>query len=115
MPSLRFLSELLFIHNLFYVDICNEKYKNIVIYTTHYIQIAIQMVFNKQICMLIYLNQNNGEKISYLKTNLNIKNINIKHLSKTNHLLTENPSTRKPGEKNPAFNPPSIVNPKQVI
>ena len=25
-------------------------------------QIAIQMVFNKQICMLIYANQNNGEK-----------------------------------------------------
>ena len=25
------------------------------IYTTHYVQIAIQMVFNKQICMLIYV------------------------------------------------------------
>ena len=33
-----------------------------VIYTTHYIQTAIQMVFNKQICMLIYVNQNNGGK-----------------------------------------------------
>ena len=33
-----------------------------VIYTFHYIQIAIQMVFNKQICMLIYVNQNNREK-----------------------------------------------------
>ena len=33
-----------------------------VIYPIHYIQIAIQMVFNKPICMLIYANQNNGEK-----------------------------------------------------
>ena len=32
------------------------------IYTTHYIKIAIQMVFNKQICMLIYINQNEWEK-----------------------------------------------------
>ena len=70
-----------------------------VIYTTHYIQIAKQMVFNKQICMLIYVNQNNGERINCLKTNLNIKNINIniKHLRKTNHPVT------------------FIVNPKQVI
>ena len=33
-----------------------------VIYTFHYIQLAIQMVFNKQICMLVYVNQNNREK-----------------------------------------------------
>ena len=71
------------------------------IYATHYVQIAIQMVFDKQICMLIYVNQNNGEKINYLKRNLNIKNINIniKHLRKTNLPLIENPSTRKPGKK----------------
>ena len=37
-------------------------YENIVIYTAHYIQTAIQMEFNKQICMLIYVNQNNGDK-----------------------------------------------------
>ena len=73
------------------------------IYTTHYIQIAIQIVFNKEICMLIYVNQDNGEKVNCLKTNENIKNIsiNIKHLRKTNRPLTENPSTRKPGEKKP--------------
>ena len=61
------------------------------------------MGFNKQICMLIYDKQNNGEKINCLKTNLNIKNINIniKHLRKTNRLLTENPSTKKPGGKKP--------------
>ena len=71
------------------------------IYATHYIQIAIQMVFDKQICMLIYVNQNNGEKINYLKRNLNIKNINIniKHLRKTNRPLIENPSIWKTGKK----------------
>ena len=57
------------------------------------------MLFNKQISMLIYVNQNNGKKINCLKTNLNIKNINIIYLRKTNCLLTENPSTRKPGKK----------------
>ena len=76
------------------------------IYTTHYIQIAIQMVFNKQICMLIYVNQNNGEKMNCLKRNLNITNIkiNIKHFInvKTNRPLIENPSTKKPGKKKPA-------------
>ena len=41
--------------------------------TTRYIQIAIQMAFNKQIFMLIYVNQNNGEnellknKLKYYK------------------------------------------------
>ena len=35
----------------------SNKKKKIVIYTTHYIQIAIQMVFNIQICMLIYVNE----------------------------------------------------------
>ena len=67
------------------------------------------MVFNKQICMLIYVNQNNGAKINCLKTNLNINNINIniKHLRKTNRSLT----MRKNLELHPAF----IVNPKQVI
>ena len=56
------------------------------VYTTHYMQIAIQIAFNKQICMLIYVNQNNREKMKFLKTNLNIKNINIniKHLRKIN-------------------------------
>ena len=36
--------------------------------------------------MLIYVNQNNREKMKFLKTNLNIKNINIniKHLRKIN-------------------------------
>ena len=69
-----------------------------VIYTTHCIQIAIQMVFNKQICMLIYINQSNGEKMNCSKRNLNIKNINInvKQLRKTNHSFT-----RKQGKKNP--------------
>ena len=37
------------------------KAKKIVIYTTHYIQIAVQMVSRKQICMLIYVNQKIGE------------------------------------------------------
>ena len=37
------------------------------IYTTNYIQRAMQIVFNKQICMLIYVNQNNGEKKNCLK------------------------------------------------
>ena len=71
------------------------------IHTTHYIQIAIQMIFNKEICMLIYFNQTNGGKMNCLKRNLNIKNINtnIKHLRKTNRMLIENPSTRKPGKK----------------
>ena len=75
------------------------------------------MVFNKQICMLICVNQNNGEKINCLKTNLNIKNVNInmKHLRKTNLPLMESPLTRKPGKKIPALHPASIVNPKQVI
>ena len=73
------------------------------IYTTHYIQIAIQMVFNKQICMLIYVNQDNGGKMNCLKRNLNNKhiNINIKHLRKTNLLLIENPFISKPGKKTP--------------
>ena len=73
------------------------------------------MVFHKQICMLIYINKNNGEKINFLKTNLNNKNINvnIKHLRNTNRPLTEKPSTRKPGEKIPALHPASIVSPKQ--
>ena len=64
-------------------------------------QIAIQMVFNKQICILIYVEPNYGEKMNCLKTNFDIKNlnVNIKHLRKTNHPLTENPSTRKPGKK----------------
>ena len=77
------------------------------------------MVFNKQICMLICVNQNNGEKINCLKTNLNIKNvnINIKHLRKTrtNRPLTENPSTRTACEINTHSTAASIVNPKQVI
>ena len=61
------------------------------------------MVFNKQICMLIYVNQNNGEKMNCLKRNLNNKhiNMNIKHLRKTNGPLIENPFTSKPGKKNP--------------
>ena len=59
------------------------------------------MVFNKQICMLIYVNQNNGEKMNCLKRNVNTKNINVKHLRKTNRSLIENPSTRKPGKKPP--------------
>ena len=59
---------LLFIYTLFYVDIYNKKHKT-VIYTTHYMQIAILIVFNKQICMLIYINQNSGEKVNCLKTN----------------------------------------------
>ena len=90
----------LFIYTLFYVDIYNKKHKNIVIYTTNYVQIAIQMVFNKQICMLIYVNQNNSEKMNRLKRNFNIKNINIKHLRITNYPLIENSSTRKPGKQN---------------
>ena len=73
------------------------------VYTTHYMQIAIQIVFNKQICMLIYVNQNNREKMKFLKTNLNIKNINIniKHLRKINRSPQKNSSTRKPGKKIP--------------
>ena len=51
----------LFTYTLFYVDIYNKKHKT-VIYTTHYIKIAIQMVFNKQIHMLVYVNQTNWEK-----------------------------------------------------
>ena len=86
-----------------------------VIYTTHIIQIAIQMVFNKQICMLIYVNQNNGEKLNCLKTNLNIENINInkKHLRKINHPLTENLSTWKPGEKTPHSSQHIFLTPKK--
>ena len=74
------------------------------------------MAFNKQTCMLIYANQNNGGKMTYLKRNLNIKNtnINIKHLRKTNRPLKENPSTRKPGKK-PVLHRASIASPKQVI
>ena len=51
--------------------------------------------------MPTYVNQNNEEKISYLKTNLHIKNIsiNLNRLRKTNRPLTENPSTRKTGKK----------------
>ena len=59
----------LFIYHLFiYLFILyfmlTFKIKSIktVIYTTYYIQIAIQMAFNEQICMLIYVNQNNREK-----------------------------------------------------
>ena len=59
------------------------------------------MVFNKQICMLIYVNQNNGEKMNCLKRNLNLENINIKHLRKANRPLIENPATRKPDKKTP--------------
>ena len=73
------------------------------------------MTFNKQICMLIYVNQKSWGKINSLKTNLYIKNININIKNKTNRPLTENPSTRKPGEKKPHSTPTSIVNPKQVI
>ena len=70
------------------------------------------MVFNKQICMLIYVNQTNGEKCFnfYIK---NI-NINIKRLRKTNRLLIENPSTRKPSKTTttattkPPCTPPGI-------
>ena len=53
------------------------------------------MVFNKEICMLIYVNQSNREKMSCLKTNLNIKNINIniKHLRKT---IIKKPTHRNP-------------------
>ena len=67
--------------------------------------------------MLIYVNQNNGEEINCLKTNLTIKNINIniKHLRKTKRLLIENPSTRKPGKKPPHSIWSSIINSKQVI
>ena len=73
------------------------------------------MVFNKQICIIIYVNQNNGEKMNFLKRNLNIKNINIniKQLRKTNRRLIENPSIRKPGKKNLSLHLASIVNPKQ--
>ena len=39
--NLIYLFIYLFIYTLFYVDICNKKHKNIVIYTTQYIQIAI--------------------------------------------------------------------------
>ena len=85
------------------------------IYTTRYIQIAIQILFNKQISMLIYVNQNNGKKINCSKINLNIKNINIIYLRKTNRLPTENPSTRKPDKKKPVLNPASIFNSKEVI
>ena len=60
------------------------------------------MVFNKQICMLIYVNQNNGEKMNCLKRNLNNKHININIKQQTR-------------QKNPSLNPASIVNPKQVI
>ena len=37
---------------------------------THYIQAAVQMVFNKEMCMLIYINQNNGAKINCYKNKL---------------------------------------------
>ena len=75
------------------------------------------MVFNKQICIIIYVNQNNGEKMNFLKRNLNIKNINIniKQLRKTNRPLIENPSIRKPGKKNLSLHLASIVNPKQYL
>ena len=75
------------------------------------------MVFNEQIYVLIYFNQNNGGVMNCLKRNLNIKNIhiNIKHLRKTNRPHTENPSTRKPDKKPPRTPPASLVNPKQVI
>ena len=82
-----------------YFILCWQGIKNIVIYTTHYIEIAMQTVFSKEICRLIYVNQYNGKKINGLKTNLNTKNviINTKHLRKTNRRPRKNPSTRKPG------------------
>ena len=43
------------------------------------LEIAIKMVFNKHICLLIYVNQNNGEKMNCLKRKFNVKNINIKN------------------------------------
>ena len=52
--------------------------------------------------MLIYVNQNNGEKMNCLKRNLNNKHININIKQQTR-------------QKNPSLNPASIVNPKQVI
>ena len=74
------------------------------------------MVYNKKICMLICVNQNNRKKMNYLKTNLNRNiNINIKHLRKSNPPGIKNPSTRKPGLKTPHSTRSSIDNPKQVI
>ena len=72
------------------------------------------MVFNKQICMLIYINQSNGEKMNCLKRNLNIKNINIniKRLRKTNRPLIENPSTRKPGKKKDLYSTRHLLLPQ---
>ena len=76
------------------------------------------MVFNKEICMLIYVNQNNGEKMSCLKTNLNIKNINIniKHLRKT---IIKKPAHRnsfhqETRQKNPALHPAIYCEPQTV-
>ena len=85
------------------------------IYTTTYIQIAIQMVFNKQICMLIYVNQNNGGKMNCVKRNFNIKNINIniKHLRITNQPLIETSSTRKPGKQNLHFTQHILLTPNR--
>ena len=61
----------LFIYLYFsFANIYNKKHKNIVIYTTHYIQIAMQMLFNKQICMQVYVNQSNGKKNKLLKNKL---------------------------------------------
>ena len=63
--SVRFLKIRSFIY-LYFILCWNiviyTTHSDIVIYTTHYTQIAIQIVFNKQICMLIYVNQKNEEK-----------------------------------------------------
>ena len=58
--------------------------------------------------MLIYINQNNGEKVNCLKTNQNMKNLNIAAPSQKT-LLPRNQA------KKPALYPAPIVNPRQVI
>ena len=58
--AMNIIYHYLFIRTLSYVDIYNKSKQN-VIYTTHYMQIAIQMVVNLQICMLIYVNQKWGK------------------------------------------------------
>ena len=64
------------------------------------------MVFDKQICILIYVNRNNGEKINCLKTNLNIKNVNKKQIN-TKKLTVRSRKTLPPGnqEKKPRTSP----------
>ena len=63
------------------------------IYTTHYIQIVIQMVFSKQIYMLIYVNQNNGEKMNIqdivtpTPRQLNLQFFSIQDILKCEHSL----------------------------